>query len=498
MKTRSIVAWVLVVGCVAGLVGVNAAAHRSAQAQLRYETRTRTFRFDGHVGATHHVSRFTFDLPAMATAQTHLRWSNRDASLTLRVRRDDLKVPAVSWERRTRSVDRIYRSLDRGGYVFRVKALDGHSYFTATVQATWTVAVHDHGLRKGWPSPTPSSSPSASIQPSIEPTASPTASSSSSSSSTPPPTSTPPPLGWPVKIFTVSTPSTMVDAALANPYVSGLSIRVRWSAVETSPGVYNWRAIDDAIAKARAAGKYAMIRILAGISTPDWVLAQVPTLTFSNQYLYNAATTYPAQVTMPIPWNSTFLGLWGRFVAAMGAHYDGNPTLYSMQMSGGGFIGEMTLPTDVNTWLAAGYSDAKYIGCWETIVDAFRRAFPTTPLNLDITAPFPLSQYATDVFKPVATYATQDGSKKAWVQNNALRSAMLTFYGPYRTEIRTVSSITRVGYQMLANTTSADDLQKAFQVAIEDQAAYVEVYGPDIVDPANQTALRYLASGGTQ
>ena len=75
---------------------------------------------------------------------------------------------------------------------------------------------------------------------------------------------------------------------------------------------------------------------------------------------------------------------------------------------------------------------------------------------------------------------------------------MLGWYGPYRTEIRTVSSLTRVGYQMIGNTTSADDLQKAFQVAIEDHASYVEVYGPDIVDPANQAALRYLASGGTQ
>ena len=290
----------------------------------------------------------------------------------------------------------------------------------------------------------------------------------------------------------------MVDEALADPYVSGLSVRVRWSTLEPSSGSYNLKPIDDAIAKARAAGKVAMIRILAGISTPDWVLAQVPTLTFSNQYLYNAATTYPAQVTMPIPWDPTYLRLFERLVATLGARYDGNPTVYSMQMSGGGFIGEMTLPTNVDTWLAAGYTDAKYIGCWESIINAFRSAFPTTPVNLDITAPFPLNQYPTNVFVPVATYATQDGSKKAWVQNNALRSAMLGWYGPYRTEIRTVSSLTRVGYQMIGNTTSADDLQKAFQVAIEDHASYVEVYGPDIVDPANQAALRYLASGGTQ
>jgi hypothetical protein len=491
MKPRSIVAWLLVVTCIAGLVGVGVATHPAAEAQLRYETRTRTFRFQGHVGPKDPSDRFGFRVPAIATAQTTVAWSDRDATLTVRIRRDGARVPAVDWMRRSRSVDHLYRPLGGGPYTLRVAATEGSSTYTATVRVTWTVLAGSHGHRgKGQPSPSPSPSVDPSSSPSPSPTTAPTSSPTSS------PTGTPTEPGWPVKIFTVSTPSTMVDAALGDQYVSGLSVRVSWSTLEPSPGVYNWRPIDDAIARARSAGKLAMIRILAGIYTPDWVLAQVPTLTFSGADCYNAATTYPSQVTMPIPWNGTFLSLWSRLVGAMGARYDGNPTLYSMQMSGGGFIGEMTLPTDVQKWLAAGYTDAKYIGAWETIVDAFRRAFPTTPLNLDITAPFPLNQYPTDVFKPVAAYATQDGSKKAWVQNNALRAAMLGFYGPYRTEIRALSSVTRVGYQMLANTSTADELQTAFQVAVEDGAGYVEVYGPDIVDPANQAALRYLATDG--
>jgi len=49
---------------------------------------------------------------------------------------------------------------------------------------------------------------------------------------------------------------------------------------------------------------------------------------------------------------------------------------------------------------------------------------------------------------------------------------------------------------LTATTPTAADLHKAFQVAIEDHASYVEVYGADIVEPANQDALRYLASGG--
>ena len=499
MKPRAIVAWLLVVACTAGLVGVGIVTHRSADAQLRYETRTRTLRFEGHVGPKDPADSFGFRVPAVATAQTTLAWSRRHAMLTARIRRDGARVAAVDWLHRSRSVDHLYRPLGDGSYTLRVAATDGSSTYRATVRVTWTVLAGSHGHKgKGKPSPSPSPSvdPSPSPSPSPAPTSSPTTSPTSSPTTSP--TGTPTGSGWPVKIFTVSTPSTMVDTALANPNVSGLSVRVSWAALEPSPGVYDWRRIDDAIARARAAGKLAMIRILAGIYTPDWVLAQVPTLTFSGADCYNAATTYPSQVTMPIPWNATFLSLWTRLVGALGARYDGNPTLYSMQMSGGGFIGEMTLPTDVQKWLDAGYTDAKYVGAWDTIVDSFRRAFPTTPVNLDITAPFPLNQYTTDVFVPVASYSTQDGSKRAWVQNNALRWQMLGVYGPYRKEIRTVSPTTRVGYQMLGVSDSADHLHMAFQVAIEDGASYVEVYGADIVKSENQSALRYLASNGTQ
>jgi hypothetical protein len=46
-------------------------------------------------------------------------------------------------------------------------------------------------------------------------------------------------------------------------------------------------------------------------------------------------------------------------------------------------------------------------------------------------------------------------------------------------------------------TKTATKLKRAFKVALQDHVSYVEVHASDILDDANQAALRYLASGGS-
>jgi hypothetical protein len=299
---------------------------------------------------------------------------------------------------------------------------------------------------------------------------------------------------WPIKIFACNTPSTRVDTVLSNPYVAGISARFSWAAIEPHPGEYRWAAIDHTISLARQAGKKAMIRVIAGIYTPAWVDRRVATITFSDRYLYNASN-YPSTVTMPIPWKRAYLRRWKRFLGAFGGRYNGNPTIYSVQMAGAGFIGEMTLPTDIDKWLSKGYTDDRYIWAWDRIIASYGRQFPNTHTNLDIDEPFG-SLLNTRVVKPVVSFATSFG-RHNYIQNNGLRASMLGTIGPYRRAIRSASGTTRVGYQMIGPAPTATSLQQAFQVAIQDNSSYVEVYASDVIDLANATALRYLASGGT-
>jgi hypothetical protein len=198
---------------------------------------------------------------------------------------------------------------------------------------------------------------------------------------------------------------------------------------------------------------------------------------------------------MPVPWKRRFLRLWRAFIGRFARRYDGNPTLYSVQMPGCGFQGEMALPTDVQKWLAAGYEDPRLIRCWKRVTKRYRRTFHSTHLNLDIGEPF-LGLLDTHVMHPVVRFATRDGIRKAYIQQNGLRAGLLGTLGPYRRTIRRESRETRVGYQMGHEATTAAGLHKAFKVALQDHVSYVEVYSSDVLDPADQDALRYLASGG--
>jgi len=297
---------------------------------------------------------------------------------------------------------------------------------------------------------------------------------------------------WQIKIFSVGTSSTDIAAVLANPYVSGISVRFGWASVEPSPGTYRWTRIDDVIRQAQAVGKLAMIRVIAGVMSPDWVLRRVKTLSFSSGYLRGATSS---KSTMPIPWKRRFLRPWKAFISHLARRYDGDPTLYSMQMPGCGFQGEMALPTDVRKWLAAGYTDGRLIRCWKRVTTRYRRRFHQTRLNLDIGEPF-LSLLATNVMHPVVRFATRAGIRKAYIQQNGLRAGLLGCLGPYRRTIRRESRETRVGYQMGHEAKTATGLHKAFKVALQDHVDYVEVYASDILANADQRALRYLASGG--
>src|SRR5262249_20630772 len=151
-----------------------------------------------------------------------------------------------------------------------------------------------------------------------------------------------------------------------------------------------------------------MIRVIAGVMSPDWVLRRVKTLSFASEYLRGATSS---KDTMPIPWKRRFLRPWKAFIGHLARRYDGNPTLYSVQMPGCGFQGEMALPTNVRAWLAAGYTDTRLIRCWNRVTTRYRRRFHQTHLNLDIGEPF-LSLLRTNVMHPVVRFATRDSFRK--------------------------------------------------------------------------------------
>src|SRR5438874_13833281 len=70
-------------------------------------------------------------------------------------------------------------------------------------------------------------------------------------------------------LFGTGTPAT--NDALENPDVAGISVRQNWVDLEPSEGNFDWSFLDSEVAKAAAAGKVVLLRIITQGGKPTWV-----------------------------------------------------------------------------------------------------------------------------------------------------------------------------------------------------------------------------------
>jgi hypothetical protein len=268
--------------------------------------------------------------------------------------------------------------------------------------------------------------------------------------------------------------------------VDGVSWDFPWKDIEKKPGVYDWSAVDAAISASAGSGRKTMLRILAGAYSPSWVPNQ---LTFSSKTL--GEQRYQT-ITMPRPWDPAYIADWTAFIRAYGARYDGESRVTKIQMPGGGYQGEMALPQWPG-WLAAGYTDSLMANAWERFIAAYRAAFPHHPSALDVGEPLQV-YYHSNILPTVLAFAARYGSEIDY-QQNGLRSNLNEAWSVFKI-LQHLSSSTEIGWQMIGPSGASGGLRAAFTIAIASHARYVEVYQVDCVNPANRSALDYLASNG--
>lgn len=302
----------------------------------------------------------------------------------------------------------------------------------------------------------------------------------------------------PVKIFSFQkTDGVTKDRPpeLQDPLVYGLSWRFRWATIEPQEDQFDWARIDRAVEMTEGAGKKVILRVVSGINTPEWVYrAGAEPFEFSNTDVAHPEV-YKSRSIMPVPWDEVYLSKWERFIQAFGKRYNGHAALYSVEMAGGGHIGEMNLPKAHEKWRRIGYSDAKLIAAWKRIVEAYRKAFPDVPTNLDINEPL---GRRSDVLEPVVSYVLERYPGKVYLQHNGLRADFPSDHR-IRRILRDAAGKTTVGYQMLGGKgfvdAQAGDRMTAFRNAMEDHASYIEVYASDVRDPAQRKALEFVSGG---
>jgi regulation of enolase protein 1 (concanavalin A-like superfamily) len=159
---------------------------------------------------------------------------------------------------------------------------------------------------------------------------------------------------------------------------AGGNYLVSWASLEPQRGVYAWSSVDQALGRARAAGKTLALRVYTNWSgqkqgSPPWFFE-----TPGAEYYYPTNGARSKDYKSPVPWDSVFQDRFGEFLQALGQRYNGNPAIEFIQITGIGVYGEVYLgdlkPSDV--------SNDKQRDAAVYWVNAWRDAFPTTNLAL--------------------------------------------------------------------------------------------------------------------
>jgi PKD repeat protein len=317
---------------------------------------------------------------------------------------------------------------------------------------------------------------------------------------------------------------------LSNPYVSGIAVRATWDFIEPMQGVYNWSYLDSVINAAAAAGKQVSLSIRAGENTPAWVY------TAGAQAFSFIDATSPNTQTIPLPWDPVFLTQWTDLIQQLGARYASNSALTQVKITGINYAtAETLLPNshgqtislgsqhwtttnDVADWQAAGYTRLKVENAWQTIADAWSKAFPNQQIAA-ILAPnnFPpidnngnvfsdLQNADNQIVTDLINLGTARYGSQFVVQNNALSDTFI--YG----SVTGVANQVTTGYQMLWQVTGdtmyrmnagmpiaiTTELQNALNSGIAAKARFLEVYGTDILNPQLQNVLHNAQAGLAQ
>ncbi len=172
--------------------------------------------------------------------------------------------------------------------------------------------------------------------------------------------------------------------ALDNPDVKGISIRFDWAALEPSEGQFDFSFLDSEVARAAAAGKLVMLRIMTQGGKPAWVTTAVKNkkgkfFTFDD----NGVVT-----SIPVFWNGTFLKKKKNMINALGAHFGNNPAVVMVSCSFANATSEdWNVPhtaEEITDWFAVGYKTSKMLNAGKQIIDTTMAAFPNQIVTMAI------------------------------------------------------------------------------------------------------------------
>ena len=294
----------------------------------------------------------------------------------------------------------------------------------------------------------------------------------------------------------------MLDKLLADPILDGVAITLPWKDLEPGDDKYDWSKIDKILEAAKAKNKFVIIRVSsAGIDntaesdTPDWVFeAGAKSLTFKD--------TEGKEHKAPVFWDSVYLPQWAHFIEEMGKKYDGNKTIHSIGITGGGIQGrtlvvpELSEPLDKVAYKATedklktehGMSQRQLVEHWKYVADIFPKAFKQTRLNFYIDPPTP-NRAGQDSLDEISDYIIYRYGQRVFLTRMSINNAKHGF-DQYRVLLK-FHNDTFTGYQFTENMNAAAWAAMP-KFAADDGVSFVEVPAKVVIEK-DEAAMAALA-----
>jgi hypothetical protein len=300
-------------------------------------------------------------------------------------------------------------------------------------------------------------------------------------------------------LFVCRGPAPTPDREVDFPFIDGWLVRPLWSKVEPEERRYDWNYIDREIATARRLRKRITLMVLGGPQAPEWVYrAGARDFHFSWGSRYRPAE----EARIPVLWDEVYLRKWTAMVQALGQRYGREPTVALVHISGATENGlEMQLPSsarDRTAWLRTGYTPEKAITAWKRIIDTFARAFPNSPLDIDIHPVLGSDRVAEEV----AAYGygklgRRFGVFAGWLSGRPVEQDR--HHAGMHAIAQRYGRLSFAAFQMIGNESNqperfAAGLSGAVAQGMGWGSRYFEIWKADVVNPQLHPTLQELAS----
>jgi hypothetical protein len=211
-----------------------------------------------------------------------------------------------------------------------------------------------------------------------------------------------------------------VTASLGVAGMDGIALVIAWSAIEPSPGQFQWTTLDQWLQQATALGKKIDLIVTAGSDTPSWLFQAAPAGAGASPISFtisphSGATGVCDSEIIAAPWDPAFLAQWDAMLVALSAHLKaigayGSITL--LRVTGiNRTTDELRLPAEtpqntglacvsnaVTTWQQSGFKPSLLLHGWDAITNSFLKSFPDKTFSVAIIP--------QNAFPPIA----EDGS----------------------------------------------------------------------------------------